>query len=528
MQSTGGSIALFLTGLFFFSLGLEWVTGAFKGMASKTMRERMRFLAGSPVRASALGFAFGGLTQSAVAVAMTFAGAVSGGVLSLRCAMAAVAWANVGTVILVLFASFDLNAATLWLIGIAGLLWKQKRLDRFQWAFSLLVGVGMVLFGLSRVREATDPESAAQWIGGVAGLLRDYPAMALVIGALLRSLMQSTGGSTIVLITLSSKGLIGLEVVMIALAGIGIGAGVSILVLCRGMRGDALRLVFVQALLNLLGGLLMFVWFVAGNRLGVPTVLDLLSGLHLDLPRLMAGAFVFQMLMCPALYLPFSGALLRLAQRLVPDVQEDNYARPAFLSALGSRQADLALGEARQEQLRLLKALPLLLQTIRLDGAGGESLNPKSLAESLLRLNGEIVDHVTQAMDRTEDADLKHQQVELLHRQRLVRELLSNLRKLVASGGDLPQGSESRAFVGRLAESMDLLLHALLTFLKQGDELDAQMLDNLTQDRGAQMERLRIDVAQGNFGTADQRSTVLYLSSLYERTVYLIRRFVRA
>jgi hypothetical protein len=74
---------------------------------------------------------------------------------------------------------------------------------------------------------------------------------------------------------------------------------------------------------------------------------------------------------------------------------------------------------------------------------------------------------------------------------------------------------------------MDLLLHALLGWLKEGDELDAQMLENLTRDRGDQMERVRSDVARGDFGTGDQQATVLYLASLYERTVYLIRRFVR-
>jgi hypothetical protein len=77
---------------------------------------------------------------------------------------------------------------------------------------------------------------------------------------------------------------------------------------------------------------------------------------------------------------------------------------------------------------------------------------------------------------------------------------------------------------GGLVEASDVVLGTLREWLEQRDPVDRALLDEMTADRGDQMESVRRDAAGAEFGSRADQATVLYATSMFERTMYLARR----
>jgi hypothetical protein len=77
---------------------------------------------------------------------------------------------------------------------------------------------------------------------------------------------------------------------------------------------------------------------------------------------------------------------------------------------------------------------------------------------------------------------------------------------------------------GGLVEACDVVLGTLRDWLERRDADDRLLLDEMTADRGDQMEGVRRNAASAEFGSATDQATVLYATSMFERTMYLARR----
>jgi hypothetical protein len=77
---------------------------------------------------------------------------------------------------------------------------------------------------------------------------------------------------------------------------------------------------------------------------------------------------------------------------------------------------------------------------------------------------------------------------------------------------------------GGLVEASDVVLGTLREWLEQRDPVDRALLDEMTADRGDQMEGVRRNAAGAEFGSPADQATVLYATSMFERTMYLARR----
>lgn len=524
MDNVGQALPQFLGGLVLFFLGLDWVKSSLKSLASRSMRRRMQAMVGSPVRASLFGMGFGGVSQSALAVAMVLAGAVTTGLLPLGRALTAVAWANVGTAVLGFLAAVNLHMATLWILGGAGLALRQRRLVRFKPLLGTLFGVAFMLYGLVHLKRAADPLQASAGFATFTAALNGSPLLAFAAGGLLRLVIQSSSGISVILITLCGRGLLQPELVLMAMAGTGLGIAGSVLLFGRGLQGEGLRIAYWQALASVFSGLIMGAWCLVAGWTGLPNALACLSSLHLPLETALASVFLMQMLLYPVVGAVGGDRMTTWLARLAPERAEIGLARPLYLSETALDQPELALEQARREQLRMLRAMPALLDRARLEAGKADSRDPGIVAESLESLGSEITAFLTEALERDEDAADTREHLAVLQRQQWMRELAGQLTLLATQAESLPPGSPARELAANLVDSADLILHQLLDWLERGEAVDREMLEAMTQDRGAQMESLRQRAAGGLFGSARDQATVLYAATLFERVVYLARR----
>lgn len=518
------SLALVLTGLVFFFLGLDGVKASLKSLTSRSMRRRARAAVSSPLRAAFLGVSFGALSQSATAVSFLLAGLVSARLLPLSRALSVVAWANPGTAILAFLAAVNLQLATLWIIGLAGLGLRNGRVKSLGTALGVALGIGFLLFGLTQLKRAAAPIQEAEWFESVGVAINGSLVLGFISGALLRVVIQSSSAIVVILIALCGKGLLGAEQAMMIIHGTGVGIGVSVLLLGQGLRGEALRISYWQAIINAVAAVLLGGWMLFAATDLLPSLPSLLARAGLSIETDLAIGFLLQMLMCPAL-----GALLeRHAQEilstLAPESVEDELARPRYIDEGSLEESEIALELVGREQSRVAAALPSLLDRARLDVAASSGMDAVEVRKALETLNAEISGFLAELAVREHDASRGQPIVSAIARQQALTELVESIDGLAGAVAELPAESASRVLGGRLAEATDVMVGMLRDWLERGDQSDRDMLALMTEDRGEQMESVRRGTVTTAAGSTREQAAILYVTSLFERTVYLMRR----
>jgi len=518
------SLPLFLTGLVFFFLGLDGVKASLKGLASRSMRRRARAAVSSPLRAAVLGVGFGALSQSATAVSFLLAGLVSARLLPLGRALSVVAWANPGTAILAFLAAVNLNLATMWLIGLAGLGMRNRRLKAVSGALGAVLGIGFLLFGLTQLKRAAAPIQEAEWFATFSVALNGSLVLGFIAGALLRVVIQSSSAIVVILIALCGKGLLGVEQAMMVIHGTGVGIGLSVLLLGQGLRGEALRISYWQAILNACAASALGLWMLFAATDLLPSLPRLLSVARVSIETDLAIGFLLQMLLCP-----LAGWLLRaraeaILARLAPEAAVDVLARPRYLDEGALEDTEIAIDLVAREQARVVAALPALLDRARLDSAGASGLQHAEVRDALVALDGEIAGFLADLSAREGDHERGVVIAAAIARQQALIELVESVDAMAESVDRLPADSAARMLGGGLAEASDVVLGTLREWLERRDAADRELLDEMTADRGEQMESVRRNAAGAEFGSASDQATVLYATSMFERTVYLARR----
>ena len=523
-MSAAESLPLFLTGLVFFFLGLDGVKASLKGLASRSMRRRARAAVSSPFRAAVLGVTFGALSQSATAVSFLLAGLVSARLLPLTRALSVVAWANPGTAMLAFLAAVNLNLATLWLIGLAGLGLRNRKLRSANAVLGAVLGIGFLLFGLTQLKRAAAPVQEAEWFATISVALNGSLVLGFIAGALLRVVIQSSSAIVVILIALCGKGLLGVEQAMMVIHGTGVGIGLSVILLGQGLRGEALRISYWQAILNACSASLLGTWMLFAATDLLPSLPELLARVRVNIETDLAIGFLLQMLCCP-----LAGWLLRrrsegILGTLAPEAAEDALARPRYLDEGVLEDSEIAMDLVRREQARVVSALPALLDRARLDAAATTGLDHREVRAALGSLGAEIAGFLADLAAAEKDHDRGVQIASAIARQQALAELVESVDEMATAIDRLPADSMARMLGGGLAEASDVLLGTLREWLERSDSADRDLLEAMTSDRGEQMESVRRNAVGGEFGSPEDQATILYATSLFERTVYLARR----
>ena len=518
------SIPLLLAGLVFFFLGLDGIKASLKGLASRSMRRRAHAAVSSPLRAAILGVTFGALSQSATAVSFLLAGLVSARLLPLQRALSVVAWANPGTAFFAFLAAINLNVATMWLIGLAGLGLRNRKLKSLSSALGAILGIGFLLFGLMQLKRAAEPMQEADWFATVSIALNGSLVLGFIAGALLRVIIQSSSAIVVILIALCGKGVLGVEQAMMVIHGTGIGIGLSVILLGQGLRGEALRISYWQAILNACAATAMGVWMLFAATDLVPSLPKLLLLTRVSIETDLAIGFLLQMLCCPLVGWLLRNQSEQILVRLAPEAAEDELARPRYLDEGALEESEIAIDLVAREQARVITALPALLDRARLDAASASGLNHVDVRKALDTLDTEIAGFLAELAARETDHDHGVAIASAIARQQALIELVEAVDSMAAAVTRLAPDSAARMLGGGLVEASDVVLGTLREWLEQRDPVDRALLDEMTADRGDQMEGVRRNAAGAEFGSPADQATVLYATSMFERTMYLARR----
>lgn len=524
-------VALFLVGLALFFHGVLGVRTHLQGLTSRRLRRQLAAWARRPLLAGAGGFFFGAVTQSSTAVAFILVSLVSGGLMSVAAALPIVAWANLGTVPLVFFASLNAHLAFLYLLGVAGLaIAFDLGPGRARPLVATLFSVGLLFFGLDLMKDAFRPLPQFAWFRDFAAFLQGSTLATFVAGALFRLLVQSSSGIAVIAIALAHGGLLSADQAAMMMYGTGVGVGLSVFLLSSNLRGVPRQIALYQALINGAAGLLLGLVYYVEHYAGVPLALSLAAifAPAPDSPLRLAFAFLFLQSAAVAVALVFSRPASSWLARLCPPTDEQDLARPRFISADALADPDSALELAEQEQLALLAGLPLQIDTLRAPEAGAPARVPAEVRHRAARVVGaELQGFLRELVEQRSDRATSLRILALEQRQSLLVSLGDTVHDFVATFARLRAPAAPPApLLDSLLESLDTLLLTASDALRSSDAADLAMLQAMTADRGELMERLRRQLLVSGDPVLDhgRKSDLFYLTSLFERAIWLLRQ----
>lgn len=343
-------------GLGLFFLGIQLVGEHLRRLSGPSFRRSIQRVAERPVLAGLTGVGFGALMQSATAVTFILTGMVRSGLVTARGVAPVILWCNVGLTALAFIVTLDIHSYVAYFVGAAGILSAMVRRPTWRAAAGVLLGVGLVLFGLETMGGGAAPLRNEEWFQRMLAATLDAPLFAFGIGILAAAILQSNTGAAMLVITLAGVGSFSLEQAAMLIYGTNLGAIALRVFLALNLDRPSRRLVRFEDIFCLWAGVVMTTLFVL-EKAGVPLVLAGVREVANTIALQLALVFLISNLL-PATLMAFAiGPVMRLLERWMPGETSAALAQPEYLTDSALTDPDTAIDLMSKELSRLLVAV---------------------------------------------------------------------------------------------------------------------------------------------------------------------------
>jgi phosphate:Na+ symporter len=322
-KMTMGALAglvLFIYGVTRLSEGLEDMgTERMKGFLSKCTTNRFAGVLTGAVATTLL-------ESSSVTIIMVIA-MVSAGVLTFVQSLGVVLGANIGTTVGAQIISLEIEQYVPLLMFAGLLLLFVGKTNTLKNLGIILLGFGLMFYGLEAIDEAMKPFRTYQPFIDLMQALGNNPLLGAAVGAIFTLIIQSSSATVAIVITLASSGLISLPAGVAIMLGAEVGTCADTLVATIGRGCPALRTGVFHFLFNLISAILGIIF----APLLVQLALAVSAGAGVG--RQVANAQVIFNLIGVAVVILFLPAIARLLERLIPDTYGNRQLHPEAVQA---------------------------------------------------------------------------------------------------------------------------------------------------------------------------------------------------
>ncbi len=390
-------------GLALFLFGMEQMSGGLKAVAGQRLRAILGRATGSPLPAVFSGACVTAVVQSSSLTTVLVVGFVGAGLMSLAQSIGVIMGANIGTTITTQLIAFQAADFALLLVAAGFVMpFVSRREGVRDWA-AVLIGVGLVFYGIGVMSEAMAPLREHEPFLGLMAHMTD-PLLAVAAGTVFTALVQSSAATTGVVIVLAAQGVIPLTTGIALVFGANIGTCVTALLAALGKPRVAVRAALVHVLFNVVGVLLWF-WFIddlaALVRWLSPRAEELVgpARLAVETPRQIANAHTVFNVANALVLVWFTRPLAWLVQRLVPEGAGagGEAATARYLDAAVLSTPALALQRARLELVRLGGQVTAMFGRILpalLTGSRQDLVNVRRMDDATDALYAQIIDYL--------------------------------------------------------------------------------------------------------------------------------------
>ncbi|WP_291315327.1 Na/Pi cotransporter family protein, partial [Desulfuromonas sp.] len=349
--------------------GMKIMSEGLQKVAGDRMRKILGALTANRVVGTLVGLAVTAIIQSSSATTVMVVGFVNAGLMSLVQSIGVILGANVGTTVTAQLIAFKITKFALPAIGIgAGL--KLFGRDR-KWVYTgeIILGFGILFFGLSTMKHAFDPVKTSEEFRQIFTMVGDNHLIAVLIGALLTVIVQSSSATIGITLALATSGLLSFDASVALILGENIGTTITANLAAIGTNLAARRTAFAHFLFNALGVsymLLLFPFFMDFISSITPGDADLviqtqaqaeaLGGSIGDKPfiaRHIANTHTLFNIVNVIIFLPLVGLLAKLSTALIRGKDEEMEFHLKFIDNRVLNTPPIALGQARAETKRM-------------------------------------------------------------------------------------------------------------------------------------------------------------------------------
>lgn len=487
----------FIGGLGTFLYGMHIMAEGLQHFAGGRMQKLMGFLTKNRIMAILVGTLVTAVIQSSSATTVMVVGFVNAGMLSLAQAVGVIMGANIGTTVTAWIVSMSEWGSMLkpeffapLLLGIGAFAVLFTNSDKKKRVGEILIGFSVLFIGLSFMSDAIRPYRDAPVFSQAFAVLGKNPVLAVLTGAVVTAVIQSSSASVGILQTLALNGVVNWRSAVFITLGQNIGTCVTALLSGAGAGRNGKRASMIHLLFNVFGaiifGVAMYVLFLFFPQWGSAAMSSVdISIFHT----------VFN-ITCTLVMLPFANRLVDLSGRLVRGsdgltaAEGDTDAVKKLARRLDKRllnSPSFALAAAQKEVAEMGRAACLNLETaldaVRDEGGG----KTQEVYEREKDINGmeKVLTAFLVEVDNLSLTETQHEQV----------------KNLFYTVSDIERAGDHAENIAELAEGM---ANNKLSFSKKGKS-DLELIAAQT------MQALQIAVEARESGSPETAASVLVL-----------------
>lgn len=357
-----GGLGLFFIGMRFMSEGLQKTAG-------DRLRRTLEILTNNRLVATLVGLVVTAIIQSSSATTVMTVSFVNAGLMTLKQAIGIVLGANIGTTVTAQIIAFKIHHYALPALGIGVGMRLFARSSRWRYIGEVVMGFGMLFFGLSLMKEAMAPLKASPVVKEAFVRFDGMPLLAVLVGTIFTVLLQSSSVTVGIVMTLASSGLLSFKGAVALVLGDNIGTTVTAQLAAANANATARRTAWCHTMFNVLGVayiLLLMPYFLKLVDLFSPGPADLVAqtlaeakayGVSVgDKPfiaRHIANAHTLFNVVNTVVFLPMFGVLVRISSWIVPQREEEEGYHLVYLNYKLIATPPIAVEEARKETVRM-------------------------------------------------------------------------------------------------------------------------------------------------------------------------------
>lgn len=340
-----GGVGLFLYGMSIMSSGL-------KDAAGEKMRIILEKATANRVIAIFIGVLVTLLIQSSSATDMMVISFVNSGLMALGQAVGIIMGANIGTTITAQITAYNLGAYAPMILCIGALMFLFLKQNTVKHIGSIIMGFGMLFFGISVIKTAIVPLSESEAFITFLTTLEN-PILAVLFGVLFTALLQSSSSSVVIFQTFAVQGLIGFEMTVYLVIGAAIGSVTPNILASLTTNRNGKRTAVLNLLFNVIRACLMLLLITV-----FPGFLKLVQNFTPgSIGHQVANVHTIFAILAVLIEAPFAGSIVKLSEKIIPILPEESKKLEdrelRYMVQYDGLPASVALQQAKLELVRM-------------------------------------------------------------------------------------------------------------------------------------------------------------------------------
>lgn len=385
-----GGLGLFLYGMTMMSAGLQKAAG-------NELKKIIEVLTTNIYMGVLVGTLVAMLIQSSGATTVMVIGFVNAGIMTLTQAAGVIMGANIGTTITGQLIAFNLTeyAPLAVVIGVAFYLFSSTK--RIRDIAEVIIGVGILFVGMDMMGNGlTMLAELPSFVQFMTTL--DNPALGMLAGFMLTTIVQSSSASVGLLQALGAEGLININLAFPILFGENIGKTTTALLSSIGANKKAKKTAVINLIFNVVGTVIFM------TILNNPIKNLVLAISPANISRQIANAHSLFNIISVLIQLPLVGLIIRLTNWLIPGEDEDEKTATIYLDKRIFETPSIALGQAHKEILRMSDLVLKNLEQVKQALTNKDISVTKEIIERedlINQLDQEITNYLMQLSNQT-------------------------------------------------------------------------------------------------------------------------------